>query len=110
MRVWDAGSGALTSIENGHTDRVFAAAWSPDGSRLASGSGDDTILVGQPGSGKPAVAVTHGGAAVEDLAWSPDGSRIASGGHDATIRIWDARRPRPQTRSPGQATQSAGCH
>jgi WD40 repeat protein len=27
----------------GHTDYVHAAAWSPDGTRLAAGSGDFTV-------------------------------------------------------------------
>jgi WD40 repeat protein len=33
-KVWDAKSGALVLTLNGHTEGVFSASFSPDGSRV----------------------------------------------------------------------------
>ncbi len=44
---------ATITAYHGHTSTVFAVAWSPDGTRIASVGNDNTIQVwdGQPGSG-----------------------------------------------------------
>jgi WD40 repeat protein len=44
-RVWDARSGAELLALKGHTGGVRAAALSPDGSRLITGSSDKTTKV-----------------------------------------------------------------
>ncbi len=73
----------------GHTGAVFAAAWSPDGRRLATAGEDRIILVWDTGrDGSPEKIAYHQGA-VQALAWSPDGRRLASGGEDRIVGIWD---------------------
>ncbi|KAJ7789990.1 hypothetical protein B0H13DRAFT_2521561 [Mycena leptocephala] len=76
--------------------QVLSVAFSADGTRIASGSGDNTIRVweaatGQP-VGEPLAGHTNG---VTSVAFSPDGTRIASGSHDNTIRVWDAATGQP---------------
>jgi RNA polymerase sigma factor (sigma-70 family) len=44
-QVWEVASGKVRGPIRGHTDRVVAAAFSPDGRWLASGSQDTTVLV-----------------------------------------------------------------
>jgi WD40 repeat protein len=50
--VWDAESGACVLTLAGHTSRVWACAWSPDGRRLLSGSLDNTLKVWDAESGE----------------------------------------------------------
>src|SRR3990172_3450107 len=78
-------------IIRGHTNWVLSVAWSPDGSRLASGSGDGTIRIWDSESGHSIGEPLRGHTGVVfSVAWSPDGSRLASGSYDRTIRIWDS--------------------
>ena len=43
MRLWDVQTGEQLRTLEGHTSGVNSVAFSPDGSTLASGSGDDTV-------------------------------------------------------------------
>ena len=43
---WDATTGQPTHTLRGHTTRVKSVVWSPDGTRLASGSDDHTVKFG----------------------------------------------------------------
>ena len=45
MRVWDAASGECVATLKGHSEAVYSMAFSPDGSRIASGSGEKTVRV-----------------------------------------------------------------
>ena len=77
----------------GHTDKVFAVAWSPDGARIASTGTDDSVLVwsvvGQrPSWGQVGALSTGHGGSMNAVAWSPDSTRLASGSKDTTVQIW----------------------
>ena len=54
--LFDANSGQVTTIIEGHEDFVEAVAWSPDSTRLASGSGrtlqDRSVRIWDASSGK----------------------------------------------------------
>ena len=45
IELWDTDSGQLKAALEGHADRVSSVAFSPDGTILASGSNDGTILL-----------------------------------------------------------------
>ncbi|KAL1741862.1 WD40-repeat-containing domain protein, partial [Schizophyllum fasciatum] len=86
-----------------HEHQVLSVAFSRDGTRIVSGSLDNTIRVWD------ADATTQVGEAfrghegpVISVAFSLDGTRIATGSIDATVRIWDA--------ATGHPMGSAGLH
>ncbi len=68
---------------------VTCVAWSPDGTMIASGSNDSTVLVRNVITGHTILRQpqpTH----IQSVAWSPDGTKIASGNQDGSVQIWDA--------------------
>jgi WD40 repeat protein len=69
---------------------VKCVAFSPDGSRLASGSEDKTIKLWDAATGKELASLQGHTRTVCSVAFSPDGSRLASGSEDKTIKLWDA--------------------
>lgn len=71
----------------GHSDRVVALAFSPDGSTLASGSFDRTVLLWDMHTREPAPPLRHE-SIVHAMAFSPDGALLATAG-TGTITLWD---------------------
>ncbi|RYP19456.1 hypothetical protein DL767_009644 [Monosporascus sp. MG133] len=81
---------ACLSTLAGHDDSVFSVAFSPDGSRLASGSDDRTVKVWDAATGACLSTLAGHRDLVISVAFSPDGSRLASGSWDCTVKVWDA--------------------
>jgi WD40 repeat protein len=80
----------------GHEGSVSSVAFSPDGNRIVSGSGDKTVRLWDARTGQPISAHLRGHESwVSSVAFSPDGSHIVSGSGDMTLRLWDARTGQP---------------
>jgi len=82
---------SLINVMEGHTRQVNCATFSPDGSKIVSGSSDGTLRfwdtrtgerIGDPLKG-------HDGP-VTAVAFSIDGLQIVSGSQDHTLRRWNA--------------------
>ncbi|KAF8072486.1 CIAO1 [Scenedesmus sp. PABB004] len=84
----------LLQTLQGHTDRVWHCAWSPDGSALASCSGDRTVRIwsrsAQRERGWRCAAVledTHT-KSIRSCCWSPGGTHLATASFDGSTSIW----------------------
>ena len=80
-----------------HEHLVWAVAFSPDGTRLATGSEDRMARIWDPASGQELVRLSHD-LGVRAVAFSPDGTRLATGSHDA--QVWDPARRQELARLP----------
>ena len=87
--LYDARTGAEISLITGHSFRVNAVAFSPDGLTLASGSRDDTVRLWDVATGQEISILTGHTYDVEAVAFSLDGTTLASGSRDGTVRVWD---------------------
>ena len=76
-----------TQIFSGHVDGVTAVAWSPDSTRIATGS-DEGVWVLDAVTGEDLFSLERG-REVGSVAWSPDSTRIVTGS-DEGVQVWDA--------------------
>ncbi len=78
----------------GHAGEVFSISWSPDGNRLVSGGGDNTVRVWNLRDSAPTITLEAQGGG-DEVAWSPDGAWLASKANDGTVTVWDVSMQRP---------------
>ncbi|MCP4423934.1 MAG: hypothetical protein GY803_05550 [Chloroflexi bacterium] len=75
---------------SGHTDWVSDAVFSPDGSKLATTSLDNTVKIWDAQSGQVLLTLEDHSRAVKTVAFSPDGARLATSGDDGFIIVWNS--------------------
>lgn len=74
----------------GHSNGISTLMYSPDGSRLATGSYDNTIIIWDAKTQKKKRQLCGHTNNVLSLAWSHDSRMLASGSDDNKIIIWDS--------------------
>ena len=77
----------LLTLE-GHTDKLWDVAYSPDGKWLATAGSDNTARVWDAETGTLHTTVPYA-SRVGTVAFSADSRLMASGGQDHIVRVWD---------------------
>ncbi|KAL8446483.1 hypothetical protein Emed_004937 [Eimeria media] len=74
----------------GHEEAILAAAFSPDGERLATGGGDTSVRLWDLATETPLQTLRAHTNWVLCVSWASHGELLASAGMDGTVCIWDA--------------------
>jgi len=81
---------AVQTVITGHTGVVSSLSFSPDGTRIVTGSWDCTVRLWDAATGQPVgVPLLGHTSLVTSVSFSPDGTRIVSSSDDETVRLWD---------------------
>jgi WD40 repeat protein len=87
-QLFETASGRFIREFGGHTDVLYDAEFSPDGSLLATAGYDRSIRVWRTGDGVLVRTIDVHKGAIYDLAWHPDGKVLASASADETVKLW----------------------
>ncbi len=85
----------LGTVRLRHRAGVCALAFSPDGSRLASGGLDQEVCTWDAHTGKEILKLRGPRPYIQSVAFSPDGKSLAAAGYDphggdSAVRVWEA--------------------
>lgn len=96
--LWDTASGKKLQTFAGHTEYIFRAALSADGTQLLTGSLDMTARLWDVATGTERYRFAAHTGPVATVAFSPDGQLLLTGSSDGTVRLWDlGKRREPDT-------------
>ena len=72
-----------------HEAPVYALAFSPDGTKLASAGADQSIAIWDTDTWTLSLRIKSDSAAIHALSFSPDGSILAAGSDNGTVHVWN---------------------
>lgn len=99
LRVWDVDAGQLLGEITGLSAEVHALAFSPSGTRLATGDQEGTVVMRRATTLVPLWTNQRDGS-LWDLAFSPDERRLAAATRES-VTLWDAEAGKEALTLPG---------
>ena len=98
-RIWDAENGRQLLVLAGHEGTIgrseCTAAFSPDGSRVATTCMDQTTLIWDANTGRMIGKLERQGSGFTGAEFSPDGRHILTSSFDKVVQIWDVETQEP---------------
>ncbi len=88
VHLWDIDRGEEVIGLQGHSDCVCGAAFSGEGTRLATAGEDGTVRIWELADGGCCVAVLEHPNDPESIDWSPDSRFIVTGCNDGVMRLY----------------------
>jgi WD40 repeat protein len=101
LQLWDLGKldePSFSSVPlSGHTDTVYAVAFSPNSRLLASTGRDGSVRLWdlldiEHGTASPKI-LAHTDRSVTSISFSPDGKLLATGSDEGYVRLWELQNP-----------------
>jgi hypothetical protein len=104
VSLWDVKTGhaVATLGSSEHVGALYATAWHPSSTLLATGGDDAKVRLWDARAGSSTVALTGHATWVQSVAFSADGASLISGSTDGVVKVWDVR-------SPSQPVLAASC-
>lgn len=91
VRIWrvDSGEEVLLKSHIHHEAIVWEVKFSPDGTRIVTGSSDGTARLWDAGTGSPVGKIMHHDSEVTDVDFGPSGDFLLTACKDGRARLWD---------------------
>ena len=89
-RIRNSSDGTVVRELAGHAGPLRSVAWSPDNSRIATGSLDHSVKLWNPKTGRESLTLRGHTAAVMGVYWFPDGDQLVSRDQNGDVRFWNA--------------------
>lgn len=89
VTIIDIESGDVVAVLQGHSRPVNSIHFTPDGSRVATGSNDNLIKIWDVARASELLTLRGHTAGVLDVKFTPDGVKLVSASVDASVIIWD---------------------
>ncbi len=90
VKIWNLETEKIDKVFEGHKSSVYAIAFSPDGTKILTGSFETAILWNVETAEIECEFIGHEHI-IDSVAFSPDGTKILTGSSDKTAKLWDIR-------------------
>ena len=98
VQAWDTTTGQeIRELPSAHSDHIKDVAFNPDGTKMATASDDNTVIIWDALRYYP-LGILYGdpakndhvyvSAGFGDLVWSPDGTMLAGATEYGIVRVW----------------------